>query len=33
MARRPRADFPEDPEMWVSHETIYQSIYIRAAVL
>ncbi len=24
-----RVDFPEEPEMWVSHETIYQSLYVQ----
>jgi len=27
---RLRADFPEDPEMWVSPETIYQSLYVQS---
>ena len=27
---RLRADFPNDPEMWVSAETIYQSLYVQS---
>jgi IS30 family transposase len=29
IARRLRVEYPHDPEMWVSHETIYQSLFVQ----
>jgi IS30 family transposase len=30
ISARLRRDFPEDPEMWVHHNTIYESLYVQA---
>ena len=30
IAKRLKMEFPDQPEMWVSHETIYQSLYVQS---
>ena len=30
ISARLRRDFPDDPEMWVHHNTIYESLYVQA---
>ena len=30
ISARLRRDFPDDPEMWVHHNTIYESVYVQA---